>query len=208
MPSLRDVLASPELQGIYSLQIIRQSLPNACACACVATVLRHLGMYASERMLVDALEPSAAVGLEPKQIIEFFSGKGLMASGYKGLPALNIIDRAKAGKFTLLLRRDRVDHWIIPVGIEPLMSAIVFADPSRPEGSFTCADISAFISTWEPELDLAIAVDRPCAYSGTKRQLTRKVFAVRRWVSADQREKRYGEQRRATIRDKRAQKGL
>lgn len=182
MPSVRDVLTSPDLQGIYGCQIVRQTLPNGGACSCLATVLRHFGMYASERMLVDSLVPNSAVGVSPEQLIEVCANKSLMASGFTGYPGMMIVERAKCGHFTLIRRQDRADHWMLPVGVEVTQQMLVLADPGQAGSSFSCLPIDDFLALWERESDVAITIDRPRAYADAKGQLSRKRYTVRAFM--------------------------
>jgi hypothetical protein len=191
-PALRDALTSPHLMGVYGLEVVHQTLPAACGCACVATALRHFGMYASERMIVDGLTPNRVTGITPEQILRFFSDKGLLTSGFSGYPADQIIDRAKLGRITLIRRTDRGDHWMIPVGIEPLQQVLILADPSEPaepgrsgESALSVQTFDAFTADWEASRDVAILVDTPGNTGRTPRGIAnRRTFLVVPYGSA------------------------
>jgi hypothetical protein len=204
MASLRDVFNSPDLQGIFGLEVVRQTLPNAGGCAALATVLRHFGMYASEHMLAESLVPNTAVGVGPEQLIEVCCKKGLLAAGFKGYPALHIIDRARAGQFTLLKRQDRADHWVIPAGIEPIMEQMILADPGREGSSFSCMRVADFIELWDKQTDVVIAIDRPCRYGALNGAKRRGTFTVQTWRDPKVDQVRYAEKRANKRREKRA----
>jgi ABC-type bacteriocin/lantibiotic exporter with double-glycine peptidase domain len=211
MPSLQDVLSSPELQGIYRLEIIRQTILNSGGCAALATVLRHFGMYASERMLFDSLNPNIAVGLFPEQIVRCVCEKGLIAHGFTDYPAGHIIDRARGGQMTLLRRNDRADHWIIAAGIEPLIGMMVFADPSAERSVLTTMSIDDFEKRWSGTEQLAILISQPTSYSHSKKNSTKRmsfrIFSYTARQSITAKEKAAGKTNAARMR-KRAAAGV
>ena len=149
----------------------------------MATVLRNLGMYASERMIVDALSPNPVVGVKAEKIIEYLSGKGLMASAQRYYPIELILGRTRKGDLCMLRRNDRGDHWIMPVALEPVMGMVVIADPSmpdtgRPYGSaLSCTTVERFTASWEPK-DVVVLVGRPGSPAARKGAERRKHFRI------------------------------
>jgi hypothetical protein len=183
-PYLRDILASPDLQGAFGLQIVRQTYPGCGAVACVATILRSLGIYAAEGQIMDSLVPNRVTGANPEAMIRYFHSRELMVSGYRYYPAEMIIGNARAGKLTMLRRTDRGDHWVIPVAVEPIQQVVIVADPSLPgqadqldrlgaqepsqriniderETCFSCVPLQEFTDLWNATNEPAIVVARP-----------------------------------------------
>jgi hypothetical protein len=184
---LRDVLMSRDLQGLFGLEIVHQTYPHACACACVATILRNLGMYASERMVVEALTPNAVIGVKPERIIEYLSGKGLMANAQSHYPFSTIVTRTQAGKPSMIRRTDRGDHWIMPVAVEPIMGMVVFADPSMPDtggphgSALSCVTVEEATRSWKP-LDVVVLVSRPSDYMAQRAATKRRKFRIQHYA--------------------------
>jgi hypothetical protein len=184
---LRDVLMSRDLQGLFGLEIVHQTLPNACACACVATILRSLGMYASERMVVDGLVPNPVIGVKPERIIEYLCGKGLRANAQSHYPFELIVGRTQLGKPSMIRRTDRGDHWVMPVAFEPVMGMVVFADPSMPDtggpqgSALSCTTVEEAKRSWKPR-DVVVLVSRPSDSAAHKETKSRRKFRIQHYA--------------------------
>ncbi len=155
--TLREVFASPDLQGLFGLKPIRRTLPNACGACCVATALQHIGQPVTERNCVEAMGTNGGEGTTPEAMVRYVSDKLLQCNGYTKFPLDLLIERAQKGKLTLI-RWNTPDLWNVVAGYDPVLLQVVTFDP---EVGFKTHDLSAFTDRWRASQRLVIMIDPP-----------------------------------------------
>ncbi len=157
--TLRQVFESKHLRGLFGIKPLQQTLPNACGACSIATALRYLGTPVTEQNCVDAMGTATAIGTDPIAMIRYARGKGFYSYGYTKYPLELLIGRAEAGKITLVRWADRVDHWHLVTGTDPVLGQIVLLDPSR--GGFLLMSMTEFEQRWAASPRLMLAIDVP-----------------------------------------------
>lgn len=160
MATLREILASKHLQGLFGLKPIPQTVPYACGCCAVATALKYLGEHAYEQMMVEALQPKAPIGIELGDALKYLSSRGFKATAWSKYPTEHILGRVRSGKVTIIEWADRPDHWVIVAGIEPVERVFVIADPSRSAPPFVGIPFDLFSEAWAAGPRRVLLVDR------------------------------------------------
>ncbi len=186
--SVREVLSSPSLRGMFSLRPVRQEGPDACGIACLVTVLQHWGQMVIEHQVRDALVPTAGVGMEPTQAMRYLASKHLRCSGWTMYPLDMLYGRCRAGQPTLLRWNDRADHWMLACGMTP--DAIVLMDPSIPAGQscLIALELATFASTWgADEQRIVLTIDRSNRKEVADDQPKRRYFQIEDYVDLQKR---------------------
>lgn len=145
---LREVFASRYLQGLFNLKPVPQTKDYTCGAAAVATVVRHLGLEASEGACAQALKTTPVEGTTAENMLRYFRSRELNARAYTKVPLEVIIDRCRVGDITLVDWNDYGGHWVVVAGVEPRMGAIVLADPARPRCCFGAYSFETFRKHW------------------------------------------------------------
>lgn len=158
---LRDVLASPDLQGLFGVKPVRQTLPNARGICCLVTALRYMGMHVHEQMLVDVIGTNAVTGFEIPTVIRYLSSKKLVATAWTDYPLDLLLGRTRAKKLTLMREASQSDQWCLPVGVEPFQRAIVCINPAREQGTVFSRPLDEFSRSWQESERCVILIDRP-----------------------------------------------
>ena len=142
------VLHSPHLIGCYGLRPVVQTKDYTCGAAAAATALRWMGKHGDEYDCVEALGTDPVVGTRWYRLVQLLRKRGLRAQGFARMPVQALIDRATDQLPTLVEWLDWGGHWVVHVGYEPRLKALVFADPAKPRAKFTCHSYETFERYW------------------------------------------------------------
>jgi hypothetical protein len=145
---INQVFASPHIVGLWGFKPVSQKKKYTCGAAAAVAVLRYHGHQSNEAQAAESMGTNVAVGTRPEALIKFFRKRGFASQGFTETPTDVIIERIQAGKITLVDWNDWGGHWVVAVGWEPRMQALVFADPARPKSNFACFSLEHFTEQW------------------------------------------------------------
>ena len=146
---VQRVFRSPHLKGLGGFKPIPQTQDHTCGAACVAAVIRHLGGSSNEGQAAQVMGTNRVVGTKAEEIVAYLKGRSFKARGYFNVPLRAVIDRAVAGRISIVGWNDYDGHWVVVAGVEPVMKVIVLADPARARSHFACHTWDTFEQHWQ-----------------------------------------------------------
>lgn len=164
--TLAEVFASPDLLGLYGIEPVKQTLPNACGACCLATALRFYGTPVTEQNAVDTLGTNPAIGSSPIAMLKCIAEKRFNGYAFTGFPLRLALESAASQRIVLIRWDDRPDHWQILVGIEPKLGQLVLLSPASPY--FTLVSMNAFGAQWTASPQFAMTIARPARESAIR----------------------------------------
>jgi hypothetical protein len=142
------VLGAPTLIGCYGLKPIPQTRDYTCGAAAAATVMRYLGLHATEYECMLSLDTNKVTGTSWYSIYKLIRRRGLVSRAWARYPVTELIRRCSNHQPTLVEWLDWGGHWVVCVGHEPVSDCLVFADPAKPRSNFTCHTVADFEKHW------------------------------------------------------------
>lgn len=145
---VQDVWRAGDIEGLRGFKSLPQTTKYTCGAAAVASVLRHFGEMADEKMCAQVMGTNPVIGTKPEDMIRYLKQRGLKAWGNTRVPFDVILGRLRAGKVTLVDWNDYGGHWCVVVAYSQIQNAIVLADPARPRSLFAAHSVEQFKQHW------------------------------------------------------------